>query len=560
MLRSPVKQLFRTHSNQYIDATWFAVLLTITVCVVVPLFGSIILLSLVSVPHPVLLALCLGLGVYAAVVYYSGEWIQGSIAGIIVLSTVSADVPLHPAAGRFPGDVVGDLVLVYVPIAILCACCLYRGISFRPSTRGSWLFSGFFLWTVLSALVSNGPSSGVALWFSAHIGIGLLVFLLLELSVRERWVRFRSVVTVFVIAVSGQTVVGLTQLLTQGTFGLSQLGEGGDATVAVITVGTMSFEVGTFVSGFSGMSFNLANLLVLTLPVWIVVLFRSTRRLRSLLVGGWIVISCVVLRATSTDAGRGALFIAIGSLLLLLLVSSGVPRTVATIGYNRTQRLLSLCGLLGGLLASMLPSSRSNSTSVHGATVNGGATNSGATIASQTGGEPLLVQYIISGVDQLSRASIPLFDLSNLGIRLQQYLAGLRIFVSHPLLGIGGMNYVTVADRYGVVQPAQYATLQPIHNIYILLLAETGIIGLALFLGTFGYVCVYGMKLAWQFDADRLYGMATLAGILGTLAFGFWDVLQLYYATGFFPLCILAGALAGKYDRVLTQSTQACAR
>ncbi|WP_330631812.1 O-antigen ligase family protein [Halocatena halophila] len=494
------------------------------------------------------------------IVYFSGEWIQGLIAGIIVLSTVSADVPLLGIGGRFPGDVVGDLVLVYVPIVVLCAGCIYRDVSFRPSTRGSWLFCGFFLWTVLSALVSNGPSRAVALWFSAHVGLGLLVFLLLEMSVRERWVRFRSVVLVLLVAVGGQTVVGLTQFLTQGTFGLSQLGEGGDATVSVIAIGSISFEAGTFVSGFTGMSFNLANLLVLTLPVWIVVLFRSTRRLRSLMVGGWIVVSCVVLRATSTDAGRGALFVGAGCLLVVLLVSSGVPRTLATMGYNRTQRLLSLCALLGGLLTSMLPSSTTNSISVHGAAVNGGSTNSAVTNAQQAGGDSILVKYIISGADRLSQVSIPLFDLSNLGIRFQQYLAGLRIFVDHPLLGIGGMNYVAVADQYGVVQPAQYATPLPIHNIYILLLAETGIVGLILFFGTLGYVCVYGFRLAWQFDADRLYVMATLAGLIGTLAFGFWDVLQLYYATGFFPMWIVAGAIAGKYDRVLTQSIQACAR
>ena len=64
-------------------------------------------------------------------------------------------------------------------------------------------------------------------------------------------------------------------------------------------------------------------------------------------------------------------------------------------------------------------------------------------------------------------------------------LAGMAIkmFKDRPLTGVGLKNFTAVMDNYGLV-PASTRWLQPVHNIYLLILAETGLLGLA----GFGYL------------------------------------------------------------------------
>jgi len=65
-----------------------------------------------------------------------------------------------------------------------------------------------------------------------------------------------------------------------------------------------------------------------------------------------------------------------------------------------------------------------------------------------------------------------------------------------PLTGVGLNNFTVVMDHYGYI-PATTRFLQPVHNIYLLLLSETGLIG---FLG-FGYLLVKGRS--WFTDKVR---------------------------------------------------------
>jgi hypothetical protein len=51
-----------------------------------------------------------------------------------------------------------------------------------------------------------------------------------------------------------------------------------------------------------------------------------------------------------------------------------------------------------------------------------------------------------------------------------------QMFQDHPLTGVGLNNFTVVMDQYGYV-PATTRFLQPVHNIYLLILSETGLIG-----------------------------------------------------------------------------------
>jgi len=55
----------------------------------------------------------------------------------------------------------------------------------------------------------------------------------------------------------------------------------------------------------------------------------------------------------------------------------------------------------------------------------------------------------------------------------------LNLIASHPLLGVGLNNFLTQLPDFW--QPGQVFLLQPVHNIYLLIAAETGLSGLLLF-------------------------------------------------------------------------------
>lgn len=65
---------------------------------------------------------------------------------------------------------------------------------------------------------------------------------------------------------------------------------------------------------------------------------------------------------------------------------------------------------------------------------------------------------------------------SSFSRRNQLTQMALAMFQDKPLTGVGLNNFTAVMDGYGYV-PAATRWLQPVHNIYLLLLAETGLVG-----------------------------------------------------------------------------------
>jgi O-antigen ligase len=316
---------------------------------------------------------------------------------------------------------------------------------------------------------------------------------------------------------------------------------------------------GTFVSGFTGMSFNLANLVVLAFPALIVLTYRLTETRWYLSFP--VIVSFGVVRASSSDAGRGALILAVLAFAVLSgwAYRSEVRSIVRTRILHRASSVCCISAILAGLPLLFYPSSKSGDTSTTGirdATDPAGGSSAGGGGPS-TGGPAPVADVALANrlLEQITTVSVPFFDLSNLGVRLQQYLVGLVITARYPIFGLGGMNFVLVAERYGIDPRAGESLPLPIHNIYVTLLAETGIVGFLLYVGTLCLVLLYGFRLLQSTKTDRLLVAGVMAGLIGSLGFGFWDHLQLYHATGFFPLWILAGSLVGEYQRVARDST-----
>jgi O-antigen ligase len=81
----------------------------------------------------------------------------------------------------------------------------------------------------------------------------------------------------------------------------------------------------------------------------------------------------------------------------------------------------------------------------------------------------------------------------------------------HPLLGVGRGNYLELARLYN-----PWTLEYPVHNVYLLSWAETGIIGLvalgALLVGAFRAA---GRTLRGRAGYDAAFGLAALAAFAG---------------------------------------------
>ena len=87
------------------------------------------------------------------------------------------------------------------------------------------------------------------------------------------------------------------------------------------------------------------------------------------------------------------------------------------------------------------------------------------------------------------------FNFDNLSILRREQLTEVAwdMFLAHPVLGAGLNNFIPQASDQLLVGPSRF--LQPVHNIFLLALAETGILGLLGFLGFIGYPLFKLLKL-----------------------------------------------------------------
>lgn len=72
-------------------------------------------------------------------------------------------------------------------------------------------------------------------------------------------------------------------------------------------------------------------------------------------------------------------------------------------------------------------------------------------------------------------------------LRYELLQISLRMFIENPLFGVGLNNFVVRMGEYGYL-PVTYQFLQPVHNIFLLLLSELGIVGFLIFSALFFYV------------------------------------------------------------------------
>lgn len=541
----------QTDWSQTSTALLFTSVMLIGLMIVVPVAGWVGMT--IGVPKLVALlgAIAVVGGFYGLSVLLLRELALGLFVSLLVLSTFAANIPLasNEYIKLFPGSLGPQLWLVQLPLVGLLGYFLVTGHFKRfEITSVEYVYAGFVGWTLISALLTSAPRQDVALYFSLLMLQGLLVFSLSIRAVTANAIDLRTALYVLGVTVSGHALFGIVQLVNQGPVGLTYLGESIDYNQVAYEPLGLSNQV--IVSGFTGHGYVLVALSLLTIPVLIVYAMR-TRSWRRLVALVDVVFLITIIRLSTSDAGRGAglliMFLLLAGISCVWMLNSkaitldipvltefqrSVSRSVSHLSSTAAATCLSL-------LVLFYPSSKAGATSNEGTTPSDGTTGGagGGTAGSASGGTT-------SGAPS-EALSVPFFDLSNFGIRIQQYLVGFDLFVQHPLFGIGGANFAFVATDYGIRTKPNSSVAHALHNIYFALLAETGLPSLVLYLSTIGLVIFAGWNVINAQHSNRLFVIAFLIGMVGFFAFGFWTHAPIDRITAVLPFWILAGCLVG---------------
>jgi putative inorganic carbon (HCO3(-)) transporter len=92
----------------------------------------------------------------------------------------------------------------------------------------------------------------------------------------------------------------------------------------------------------------------------------------------------------------------------------------------------------------------------------------------------LIVLVLVSQID-LIQQRFSSEDMGSARSRFTTSAVAARMIFDHPLLGVGANNYQTIVAKYGDSRNPETFTMA-VHNMYLLYLAETGIIGFGFFL------------------------------------------------------------------------------
>lgn len=133
--------------------------------------------------------------------------------------------------------------------------------------------------------------------------------------------------------------------------------------------------------------------------------------------------------------------------------------------------------------------------------------------------------------------------------RAAHWLAGVRMFAAHPLLGVGIGNYSAAYPQYH--PRGWYASLGHAHNYYINIAAEAGIMGLATYLLLIGSALWYSfvsVRLARE-HVNRAIALGVAGALIATSAHNIFDVLYVHGTAALLGLLIALSQCGVRHDR-----------
>ncbi|MEJ0017325.1 MAG: O-antigen ligase family protein [Acetobacteraceae bacterium] len=149
---------------------------------------------------------------------------------------------------------------------------------------------------------------------------------------------------------------------------------------------------------------------------------------------------------------------------------------------------------------------------------------------------------------------------ASVDFRLSYNLAALAIWDDHPLLGIGPNNSILEIGRHAPLfeqiirsldeyRDAANVRASPVHNVYLLMLSETGVVGLVAFLYLLASVIRRGVRGAAASEyAVRGICVGAVIGLLGQFTQQTVDF-SLWYDSSWYTLALMAGLLGAVPDQ-----------
>jgi hypothetical protein len=495
-----------------------------------------------------------------------------AVIATIVTATFGAELPLLP--GTHPVSLGPQLYLLHPPLIALCGILVlrnsYRKYKFKLAEL---FFGGFVIWSIFSTVLAPTSHLDTAIYYIIFMITLWLLLTAVYRAIRENFVTVRQTVLVFLLTMFGHTIVAIAQLLNQSSFGITVLGETHRGALSnTVSLGPLEFAIGIFVSGFTGGNAPLSVLLVVAIPLLIGIALDYDGKWRY--IGLSVAVMMVaVLRATGKDASRISLLIAL--IVFVCLIGwmyrghwtesyRGVDGIVSQITFSvfallflfypskatttawRTNLSLPSTEATSPKKAKNRPTTKSKSASKpapnkknktaghNNQTPNNKSTPNHKETPSKGpngGNSPT------NGKEELF--NIPFISTRSLGVRFRQYFGGIKMTIDHPLTGVGPGQYSYFAPQYGLPANLGQGSLFPLHSVPLAVMAETGLPGLALWIGV---AFDLGRKI-WhrlQTAVNKFTHAGFAASFIGGVAAIFWvSPLRMPLMA---PLWILAGA------------------
>ncbi|WP_435078882.1 hypothetical protein [Halococcus sp. AFM35] len=511
---------------------------------------ALTVLLVVSVPVitfvsslPLLVVVIAAGGIYGAGLIYTNSVFEGLCAAVLVLCTFAGNLPLAAQQPMAGASIQLNLLLVdFVAAPLAALLIVWNGgirISFDRQLNMvvGYGLVGVLVWSLLSAVVSNGPSQfGAMVFVTTHIRYLLLFSVGVAII---RYIGFRTVINSLLIVLGGHIAYAIAEVLNGGSFGLSYLGDAAGITIDHFLIGPFSFASSMYAGGFVGNSRGLTMLIILLLPLLIERIVRGSV-VQRLLAAIYAVGAVFIIRASGSDASLGAFLlvvIAIVAVLTYLVLTTDAITTASNrIGYIYAYA----CTIGVGLLTFVLYSGRGIAARERESGRNNGG-GEGDVTGGATGGNTAANRPETQSISERAAdilGAIPLVDTANLSIRFKQYAAAIEIGLTYPLFGLGGRNFLFVAESYGMPFAVS------IHNLYFFYLAAIGIPGALLLVATLVAVLLAAVVEATQAGRSQLRWGLLACGIFGFYAYGFWTSGHMADPT-FMTFWLLAGAMVG---------------
>ena len=378
-----------------------------------------------------------------------------------------------------------DVQFIDILVVSLLMCRLARLATQRAEIR-LYPFTTVpaLAWLVASALSAvNAKELDLTVMQIVQMAKLLLLYIVVANSIKDE-ADIKWLVQALLLGVLFQGLLGSYQWITGGPLGLSFLGE-----PSQLFYGRPSGTIG-HPNGYG-------IFLSATLPVALALLFLEIRGLYKSLVG---VVLCVGFLGLIFSLSRGA--------WLAFLVAS-IAVLVFAIRRRRRNLQIAVVGS-GSILLVLL-----------------------VLIFSQR--DLITARLTSSQANESALGRIPLAQ------------GAIAMIQDYPILGVGLNNYSLLMPKYDPIDFAKQGKIVIVHNIFLLIAAETGLVGLAAFLWFLASLFVQAKRLNSQAPNDIVWlaGVGAFAGFAALTVHGMVDYDLLANVTVFRVLWLFAAIVAG---------------